>query len=111
MKQSTKDIKDIKDELIKRYSKESDFDEARGYVNKVLAKLGIYQVKPALAEYIEIIEQLTITYATYKRAFYESRMKGDKFWKKYEQYEVELRDLTVELIRKSMDEEKNNENI
>ena len=93
---------DIKDELIRQYSKRSDHIEAQEYIDKVLSKMGIdlENVEPT-----PLLKQLSITYATYKRAFYESKTKNDIFYQKYTQYERELRDLTADLIRKSMDED------
>lgn len=95
-------IKDVKDELIKQYSKQSDHDEAQEYVEKVLSKMGVDvdNVQPT-----PLLKQLSVTYATYKRAFYESGTKDDVFYQKYIEYEQELRDLTAELIRNCMDKD------
>ncbi len=93
---------DIKDELIKQFSKRSDHAQAEEYINKVLSKLG---VDPAKVTQTDLLKEMSITYATYKRAFYESKVKDDIFYQKYLQYEKELKDLTGDLIRKSIDED------
>lgn len=93
---------EIKDELIKQYSKNSDHVEAEEYIDKVLSKLGI---DPAGIEITPLLKNLSITFATYKRAFYESRVKDDIFYQKYLSYEKDLRSLTADLIRKSTEED------
>ncbi len=93
---------DIKDELIKQYSKRSDHVEAQEYVDKVLEKLGIDTTKVTVNS---LMKELSVTYATYKRAFYESKTKGDIFYGKYREYERELRKLTADVIRTSSDED------
>jgi hypothetical protein len=93
---------DICDELIKQYSQRSDHIEAEEYVDKVLSKLGIDTSK---VEATSLLKRLAVTYATYKRAFYEFKTKDDVFHQKYIAYEKELKDLTADLIRKSADED------
>jgi hypothetical protein len=93
---------DIQDELLKQFSTRSDHEEAEEYVDKVLSKLGI---DPAKVVITPLLKRLSLTYATYKRAFYESKTKDDIFYQKYIGYEKELRELTSDLIRKSTDED------
>lgn len=92
---------DIKDELIKQYTKESDHQEAEEYVEKVLSKIG---TDTANAGTTPLLTNLSATYATYKRAFYESEaFMGDIFHQKYLSYEKELMNLTAEVIKKHID--------
>lgn len=93
---------DIKDELLKEFSKRSDHEEAKEYVDKVLGKLGIDTDNVTVTP---LLNRLSVTYATYKRAFYESKTKDDIFYQKYIGYEKELKELTADLIRKSADED------
>jgi hypothetical protein len=88
---------DIQDELIKQLSKRSDHMEAEEYVDKVLTKIGVDSANTAVTP---LLKKLAVAYATYKRAFYESKTKDDIFYQKYLGYEKELRTLTTELIRK-----------
>lgn len=101
---------DMRDELIGQHSKRSDHIEAEEYVDKVLTKLGVD------VDYVTVsplLKELSITYATYKRAFYESKNKDDIFYQKYKDYERQLRDLTAELIRNELENtpEKDNDTI
>jgi hypothetical protein len=89
-------IEDVKDELVKKFSKEADHLEGEEYVDKVLSKLLISaeEVKDA-----SVLKELSITFATYKRAFYEAKCKEDIFFKKYLNSEKELKELTSKLIK------------
>ena len=93
---------EIKDELIKGLSKRSDHEEAEEYVNKVLVKLGIDTENVVVSP---LLKRLAVTYATYKRAFYESTTKEDVFYQKYLGYEKELKELTTDMIKKSAGED------
>ena len=87
---------DIKDELIKQFTTRADHAEAEEYVNKVLSKLGINTDNVTVTS---LLQELSVTYATYKRAFYESKNKDDTFYSKYKEYERSLRELTADIIR------------
>ncbi|MFC1855027.1 hypothetical protein ACFL2A_00605 [Thermodesulfobacteriota bacterium] len=95
-------ITDIEDELIKGFSKRSDHVEAEEYVDKVLTKLGIDTAKVVVTT---LITRLSVAYASYKRAFYESKAKDDLFYLKYLDYEKELKELTANLVKKSSAED------
>lgn len=87
---------DMKDELIKQFSKRCDHIEAEDYVDKVLSKLGI---ESANVEVTPLLKELAVCYATYKRAFYESKSTDDMFYQKYKEYEKALKELTADVMR------------
>lgn len=87
---------DIQDEIIKSFSTEADHQEAGEYVDKVLSKIGVDIKAIGITP---LLKNLSVTYATYKRAFYESVTREDIFFQKYMSHEKELIELTGEVIR------------
>jgi hypothetical protein len=90
---------DITDKVIKPLSQQSDHVEAEEYIKKISDRLDKHLSNVVTPE----LNKLSVCYATYKRAFYEFKTNNDIFHRKYIAYEKELKDLTKDLIRKSIE--------
>lgn len=92
----------IQDAFIREFSVESDHEEAALYIDKLLKRIN---AEPNAKHIAPLVKQLSIIYATYTRAFYESMRIGDQFYQKYREYEVRLVSVTKMIIRKDIAQE------
>jgi hypothetical protein len=89
-------VANIKEEIIKSLSVETDHYEAQAYIERLLEKAGADAEKVGITP---LLQQVSVVYATQVRAFKASKTKDDELYEKFLIYEERLRKLTGEAVR------------